>query len=50
MSMKKHREQWRALRDEAGKVFAALFCVTRERYTDPYQQYGLGNPYLVDLL
>ena len=32
------------------KIFVVLCYVIRERLIDPYQQEGLGNTYLVDVL
>ena len=43
--------EYRVLRDDAGdKILVVLCYVIRERLIDPYQQEGLGNAYLVDVL
>lgn len=51
MSVGKHREEWRALRGQAGgEVLVALSYVTTGGHTDPYQQRGLGDTCSLDLL
>ena len=43
--------EYRVLGDGAGdKILVVLCYVIRERLIDPYQQEGLGNAYLVDVL